>query len=271
MAFERMDPPGTFCHRAALLDFIRPLNIERFVEVGVGAGGISKLLLQRGLRGIGVERSKPAVALARTVLEKEIVSGRYELIHSDFIDLEPSLHPKADLALALMVMEHVADEVGFLRAMMSHLQPGGYLLISVPGRRDRWSFEDETVGHMRRYERSDLETVLRRAGACDIAIRSVSVPVANLLHGVGNLLLQRAGEARKLGAPKSEQTDTSGIRDIPYKTVFPRWFRLLLNPVALYPLFVVQRLFYSSNLGLELMALARSPTVDQVAPDKNRA
>lgn len=271
MVLERMDPPGTHCHRAALLDFIRPLGIGRFVEVGVGAGGISKLLLRRGLQGVGVERSKPAIELAQAELGEEIASGRYELIHSDLADLDPGPRPKADLALALMVMEHVPDDVSFVRAMISHVKPGGYVLISVPGRRDRWSFEDETVGHVRRYERSDLEAVLHRAGARDIVVRSVSVPVANLLHGVGNLLLKRAGEARKLDTSKREQTDTSGIRDIPYKTVFPRIFRLLLNPIALYPLFVVQRLFYSSSLGLELMALARAPLADQRATDWDRA
>jgi SAM-dependent methyltransferase len=254
-----MDPPGTYCHRAALLDFIRPLKLERFVEIGVGDGSVSKLLLQRGLRGIGIERSAPALDLARAALNAEILSGRYELIQGDLFDIDPEACPKADLSLALMVMEHVSDDVGFLRALMALVRPGGYVLISVPGRRDRWSFEDETVGHLRRYERPDLTATLQRAGAQDITVRSVSVPVANLLHGVSTLLLERAGEDRKRALSANEQTDTSGVREIPYKTMFPGWCRLILNPVTLYPFFVFQRMFYSSSLGLELMALSRSP------------
>ena len=54
-----------------------------------------------------------------------------------------------------------------------------------------------------------------------------------------------------------EQTELSGIREIPFKTVFPAWFRLILNRVTLYPLFILQRLFYRTNLGLTLLAVGR--------------
>ena len=259
MRLVRMDPPGTHCHRQAIYDFIDKLDVRHFVEVGIGDGGLAKRLLQRGMTGAGLERSRPAVIQARQTLGTELSAGRFELVEGDLLTGARPASGLADLGLALMVMEHVPDDVGFAQGLMALVRPGGFVLLSVPGRRDRWSFEDETVGHLRRYERPDLVAVLERAGAQDIVVRSVSVPVANLLQGLGNYLARRAGESRKLNAGKLVQTDTSGIREIPFKTVFPRWCRIILNPVTLYPLFVLQRLFYRGDLGIELMALARVP------------
>ncbi|MBV9861825.1 MAG: class I SAM-dependent methyltransferase [Alphaproteobacteria bacterium] len=260
-----MDPPGTHCHRAALLDSIRGLQVASFVEIGVGDGAVAKSLLARGLTGIGIERSAPAIERARATLAPEIAAGRFRLVSGDLRELDMAALPQSDLGLALMVIEHEPDDVGLLRALAALIRPGGHLLVSVPARRDRWSFEDETVGHLRRYERAHLEGVLRQAGAADITIRSVAVPVANLLYRLGNLMLARAGEADKRTLSQAKQTDLSGIRDIPYKTLFPRWCRLILNPVALYPFFIMQRLFYSSALGLELMAVARMPEEPRAA------
>ncbi len=254
-----MDPPGTHCHRQALYDFIDHLGLRSFVEVGVGDGGLAKRLLRRGMVGAGFERSDAAIALARQTLAAEIASGRFELVEDDLFSSARPASPSADLGMALMVMEHVPDDVGFVRGLMALVRPGRFVLLSVPGRRDRWSFEDETVGHLRRYDRQDLVAVMEQAGATDIVVRSVSVPVANLLQGLGNHLARRAGEARKLGTDQVAQTDTSGIREIPFKTVFPRWCRLILNPIAMYPFFVLQRLFYRTSLGIELMVLARVP------------
>ena len=98
---------------------------------------------------------------------------------------------------------------------------------------------------------------MRQAGLTDVTVWSVAVPVANLLFRLGNLTLRRSGEVGKRQLSKLEQTKTSGIREIPFKTVFPTWFRLVLNRTTLYPLFLLQRAFYSTNLGLTMIAFGR--------------
>jgi SAM-dependent methyltransferase len=258
MKMIRMDPPGSHCHYAAVLDYIDQLPARQFLEVGVGDGGLSRRLLARGMRGIGLDFSAAAIALARERMNSEIGAGRYALFQQDLLDFNPELPIEVDLALSMMVMEHVADDIGFIRALSRHVKPGGHLLLSVPGRRDRWSVEDETVGHLRRYDRTDLRTVMTAAGLDVLSIRSVSVPIANLLHGVGNLLVKRHA---KLAPPTQRgQTEASGIREIPFKTIFPLWCRAILNPITLAPLIALQRLFYDSDLGLEIMGLARVPS-----------
>lgn len=267
MRFVRIDPPGTHCHYAALWDFLRDAPARTFLEVGVGSGKLARLLVGRGLRGYGIDASDDAVTLAGSELQREIADGRFMLMGSDLLDTGASTFEPVDLGLSMMVMEHVEDDVGFLRSIMRFIRPGGRLIVSVPGRRDRWSVEDETVGHVRRYDRADLEQTLQAAGLKDIVIHSVAVPVANLLYGLGNVLIRRSGETSKSAWDKRDQTHQSGIREIPFKTVFPSWFNLILNPIVLYPLFVLQRLFYRTDLGLELMALARVPEDNSVPRD----
>jgi hypothetical protein len=137
--------------------------------------------------------------------------------------------------------------------MAQSVKPGGHVIIGVPGRPDLWGIEDETVGHVRRYDRASLADVLTRAGLRNVQVWSVAVPVANLLFRLGNAMIRLSGEPRKKALSAREQTEESGIRRIPFKTVFPPAFRLILNRYTMAPLFVLQRLFYGSDFGLTLV------------------
>jgi hypothetical protein len=59
---------------------------------------------------------------------------------------------------------------------------------------------------------------------------------------------------------KSEQTLASGIREIPFKTVFPAPFKLVLNRWTMLPFVLLQRLFYRSSLGITVLACGRMPS-----------
>ena len=256
MKLVRIDPPGQWCSYEAMFDAIRRCGGTSFIEVGVGAGVLSRPLCERGLTGLGVDFSPDAVRITRQNMSDHIKAGRYDVVEDDIFTIRSNGRRYA-LGLSMMVMEHVADDVGFVRRIAEFIEPGGHVLIAVPGRQDRWGVEDETVGHLRRYDRNDLERVMREAGLSDVTVWSVAVPVANLLFRLGNLTIRRSGELTKTQLSKVDQTKTSGVREIPFKTVFPAWFKVLLNRTTLYPLFVLQRAFYSTNLGLTMLAFGR--------------
>lgn len=259
MKFIPLDPPGTFCHVEAVFDMIKRCGGESFVEVGCGAGDLSKKLCDRGLRGTGVDFSASAIEAAERRLVDHIRKSQYRLIQGDIADIGNGAIEKADLGLSMMVMEHVHDDVQFIRNISRFIHPGGHVILAVPGRRDRWCFEDETVGHLRRYDRDDLEDVLLKAGLTQVEVWSVSVPVANLLFRLGNYMVRNSAEPKKLGQSQRQQTETSGLREIRFKTMFPPWFKLILNRTTLYPLFILQRLFYRTGLGVEMIASGRVP------------
>ena len=256
MKFVRIDPPGTFCTQEALRDALKERRGQTFLDVGCGGGGLSKLLCDAGLTGVGVDFSERAVAIARQTLSDYIDSGRYRLQLGDVHEL-PADFAKVDVAISYMVMEHVEDDVGFIRKIAQFVKPGGSVILGVPGRRDCWSLEDETVGHIRRYDREDLDAVLRNAGLGQVSVWSVGVPTINMLFNAGLRMVARSGETAKMGQSQREQTETSGIRDIPWKTVFPSWVRIILNRKTLYPLLLLQRMFYRTGLGVVMMGMGR--------------
>jgi SAM-dependent methyltransferase len=256
MKFVRLDPPGSWCQYEAALEMIHTAGGKTFLEVGCGPGILSLKLCQKGWRGLGIDFSPPAIELAKTNLSEFIQDGRYRLISTDIFDLDLG-DEKFDVGLNMMVMEHVADHVGFLRRIVDFIKPGGHVIVAVPGRRDRWCIEDELVGHLRRYDRDDLKQTLLSAGLTDVNVWSVAVPVANLLFHAANFIVRNSSEMNKLNQSAREQTETSGIREIPWRTVFPSSFKLILNRGTLYPLLALQRLFYRSNLGLTMMACGK--------------
>lgn len=259
MRFVKIDPPGTFCTHEALRDVMKRISARSFVDVGCGGGDISKLLCSWGMTGTGIDFSRLAIDTTGRTLQEEIRIGKYLLIEGDATALDRQVSP-SDVALSVMVMEHVEDDVGFVRTLGRLVRPGGYVAICVPGRKDHWSFEDETVGHLRRYDREDLQRVLEVGGLHDVQVWSVAVPTANVLFRISNWLVRHSDETKKLGLSQREQTETSGLRDIPWKTVFPSWIRLVLNKYTLYPLLLVQRLFYRTGLGVTMLGFGRIPS-----------
>jgi len=249
-----LDPPGTLLQNRAVIELVDRASARTFCEVGVGAGRLSRALCDRGLRGAGIEFSAAALEQARTTL----AGADYQLIAENFMTMEP-LPEEFDLALSMMVMEHVEDDVGFAARMKNLVRPGGTVLIGVPARMDRWGIEDEAAGHLRRYDRPGLARVLRKAGLMEIEVRSVSVPAANLTFHASNFLIRRAGATAKPSLTQRQKTETSGLREVPFKTVFPSAFKAVLNPVTLFPLFLLQRAFYDTDLGLTLVASAKRP------------
>lgn len=255
MRFEKLNPPGTFCQLEAIKEMVLASGGKTFLEVGCGDGSLSNVLLESGLDGAGVELSSAAAEIAKTQLNKYIEQGRYEVLSGDIYDLSP---PQADVVVSMMVMEHIEDDLSFMKRLNKFVKPGGSLVVVVPGRKDHWCLEDELVGHFRRYERFELSDIMNKCGLEQIKVWSASVPVANILFKVSNFLTSRtAAEKNKSSLSKQEQTLTSGIREIPFKTVFPSFFKLILNRNTLYPLLVLQRFFYNTDLGITLIASGR--------------
>jgi SAM-dependent methyltransferase len=265
MRWIRLDPPGEICQIEAVVELLQPFAPRTFVDVGCGGGSLSRELCRRGLRGVGVEPSSAAAAVAAEALASPIGDGAYRLVQKSLDEAAPELSP-VDAVVCMMVLEHLHDDAGFLDRLASLARPGGVVVVAVQARMDRWGFEDEVVGHLRRYERRTLQRLLEGTGLGQVKVWSVAVPVANLLQGLGNRLVRRATSAQVAQLGPDEQTATSGIREVPWKTVFPRAFRWVLNRRCLYPLLVLQRLFYGTSLGLIMVGAGVRPPATLGAP-----
>ena len=61
------------------------------------------------------------------------------------------------------VVEHIEDDLGFLRHLWDLLEPGGMLYLSVPAYNFLWSHEDVDAGHFRRYSLASMKMKLLEA------------------------------------------------------------------------------------------------------------
>ena len=126
-------------------------------DVGCGTGGFLRFLRARGFtRLAGFDVSPVALSTAAE-------SGAE--VHR--VDLEaPFTLPGApfDALVALDVVEHLADDLVFLRTAAAALRPGGLLFATVPAFPHLFSRWDERLHHHRRYTRRSLAAVTRAAG-----------------------------------------------------------------------------------------------------------
>jgi SAM-dependent methyltransferase len=100
-------PPGTILLHMYMRERLAGLASGRFVEVGVGSGHLSQLLLACGWSGVGYDLSRSALARASRLNAPFIASGRYTVRNGDWLsEDEPEQN---DLVVSSMVIEHLDD------------------------------------------------------------------------------------------------------------------------------------------------------------------
>jgi SAM-dependent methyltransferase len=230
---------------------LRGRSPGRFVEVGVGRGELSEVLLDLGWTGIGYDVSGDAVAAARELNGREIARRRYELRQEDWLNVEPAA--RVDLVISSMVIEHLAgeDEERYFERCRSWLGPGGLAVVLAPASPTHWGIEDDIAGHMRRYTRQGFERRLRELEWAPRHVAGLTYPLSNVLLPLSNILVRRA-EAGKRALSLEERTRRSGVREVPLKTRFSPVFALLLNRFALYPFYLLQKANRGSENALVL-------------------
>jgi len=127
----------------------------RVLDLGCGTGGILRDFMDL-YPCFGADRSKLALEICSR-------KGFDRLVQSDLCEL-PFASGAFDTILALDVIEHLENDVGFLEKAHRLLAPGGRLLLSVPAFTLLWSQHDVTFQHHRRYRSSQLREAVRRAG-----------------------------------------------------------------------------------------------------------
>ncbi len=80
----------------------------------------------------------------------------------DVREQSPEYKARFDLILLADVLEHIADQDAFLRAVKFHLAPGGVAVVNVPALQSLYSGYDRAVGHLRRYRIGSLAALARR-------------------------------------------------------------------------------------------------------------
>lgn len=107
------------------------------------------------------------------------------------------------------VIEHVPDDVEFLRAVALKLSSGGWVYATVPAFNLLWSVDDEQAGHFRRYSKPQIERVFESAGFKTIYSSYIFAPLP-----LGILLLRslpsRLGILRSVSISRTAREHKAG-------------------------------------------------------------
>jgi SAM-dependent methyltransferase len=138
---------------AALRSLIGGLKPQRILDVGAGTGFFSKSLLEQSsaIEATCVDPGYPDD-------EESSVNGK-QLRYRRQID-----QSNADLVLMMDVAEHVADDFALIKEYADKVQAGTHFVITVPAFQWLWSGHDVFLEHFRRYNLTEIESVVKRAG-----------------------------------------------------------------------------------------------------------
>ena len=190
----------------------------------------------------------------------QISEGRFDARKENFLQTDLSSLDKVNLIILCMVMEHFSDELEnkFMQRSAELLTDDGFMVGLVPASPAHWGIEDDIAGHCRRYTRDGLRELVDNNGWKIHHCAGLTYPISNFLLPVSNFLVRRA-EKFKLGMPDLEKTKASGIRDVRFKTTFPKNLSLLLNEYVMLPFHWLQKAFSNSRNFLVLYFEASPP------------
>ncbi len=168
--FEKEDGHWWFVGRrkiiASLLDGLPLGEGCRILDVGCGTGGNFPLLSRYG-EVEGCDYAEEAVRFCN-------LRGNARVREASIYEL-PYADNSYDLVTCLDVLEHLRLDHPALWELKRVLKPGGYLLLTLPGRPELYSDFDCLAGHLRRYTREDVRRLLLSVGLKPLRITSYTV------------------------------------------------------------------------------------------------
>lgn len=158
--FEIEDQSFWFKHRnICIIELVKkfpPRGKGPIFDVGGGNGFVAKGLADAGW---GVVLVEPGPAGARNGKKRGL--QHVVCATTQTAGFKPGCIPAIG---AFDVIEHIEDDVGFLRHLKDLLKPGGMLYLTVPAYNFLWSESDILAGHYRRYTLRALSTKLKTIG-----------------------------------------------------------------------------------------------------------
>ncbi|MBL7147267.1 MAG: class I SAM-dependent methyltransferase [Nanoarchaeota archaeon] len=224
---------------------IKKKKFYPFIEVGCGDGFNLKEFSKMGLEGIGVDISKEAIKIAKSKKLKNI-----RLINEDFLKLKT----KTNLIFMLSVLEHIKEDISFLKKANNLLMDKGILVIAVPANSKAYGFADMNAGHYRRYDKDEIKKKLKNTGFKIDEIFMIGFPVSSFYTWFFNYCHKRKSKNQKV---KMNKNLFSGIenKENYYPNIFQKLSKIAFPILS--SLIKIDRFFLKTNLGNGMVIFAR--------------
>jgi hypothetical protein len=127
-----------------------------FFDIGGGNGFVAKYLENKNIETVLIEPGLSGCINAKKRGLKNIVCATLQ-------DAKIKTNSIPNIGL-FDVVEHIEDDLGFLKMIHEYTQPNGLVFITVPAYNFLWSNEDVDAGHYRRYTIKTISECLIKAG-----------------------------------------------------------------------------------------------------------
>jgi SAM-dependent methyltransferase len=157
-------------HHWVFSSFARFIEAGSALEIGSGHGIYSRLIAAVVARVIVSDIDPAAIERIRSDLA-DLTNVSYLVM--DGIDARV-LKQTVNNVVLVNVLEHIEDDLGFLRSCRASLEPGGSVIVYAPAFELLYSRMDREAGHHRRYGRARLRALLTEAGFDIVHLRFVN-------------------------------------------------------------------------------------------------
>lgn len=141
------------------------------LELGCGSGLVVEHYQERVERVIGVDVNTELVRRFAQRFPGGKVRGVQADLRGDWSELAGL---RADVVIALDVLEHFENDAEFVRKARALLAPRGRLVLKVPAQTRLFGAMDRASGHYRRYDERSLAELLDREGFHTLALRHMN-------------------------------------------------------------------------------------------------
>jgi len=213
-----------------------------FLDAGGGRGDISFFLSKKGFAGKYVDFSDIAVVHAKNTLKDTNVI----IYNKDILDIKE----KFNLILNLATIEHAPNDKEIVKHLYNLLNDDGYFIITVPVKMKEWRQDDDSYGHLRRYEIDEIKQLLKDANFDISLIWDFTFPVFWLMRRTYLKLLKSQNDKLQ---DATEKTKMSGLD----RKVFNFFNKYLGFKFLWYPIWRINFAFRKYLWGHELLILAQ--------------
>ena len=144
------------------------------LEIGCGHGVLRQQMEDTFLIAVdGCDLNQDALRMAPV--------GQGRLLVYDIFDRAPEMCGAYDMILLMDVLEHLDDDLDFLKTSLQHLKPVGIVAINVPAHMSLYSNYDTVAGHKRRYNSERLSSLFQKSNVTALAMVNWGLSMVPLL------------------------------------------------------------------------------------------
>jgi SAM-dependent methyltransferase len=180
-------------------------RVRSACDVGCGVGNLLLALEDNRIESKGIDISDESLVMGRA----RVKSPHIKIEKMSVFDLKE----RFDLVYLTDVLEHIPDDAGLLRRLHDNIvNKNGYLIITVPAHRLLYSRFDSNAGHLRRYDKAQLISLLVESGFEPILCWSYGSVIAHIAANLSLLSEQDWTKMKKSDMGYNERTLASAIR-----------------------------------------------------------